>query len=295
MDYLNTFASLMRDTYHEWKDDGAQRLAAALAYYTAFSLAPLLIIVIAVVGFVLDVEVVRAQIISEVQNSVSQDAAQMVDDLIGNAVEPSAGVLSTILGLIALLLGSLGVFSNLQASLDIIWDIEEIRHRSAAWGFVRDKLLSFGMVLVVGFLLFVSLIASIGLSILNTHALDLFPATEFILRILSTAISFSLTTLLFALIYKYLPHAIIQWRDVWIGALVTALLFTLGRTLLSWYLASTGTTSVYGAAGAFVIILLWVYYSAQILLFGAEFTQVFARKYGSKIVGSGFVEVENAE
>lgn len=289
MKHLKTVFNLLKETFTEWNEDGAPRLAAALAYYTAFSLAPLLLIVIAIVGFVADAETARAEIIQTVRAEISEDAAGMVAELLENTAQPTTGVISTIIGVVTLLLGALGAFGNLQVALDIIWDVHEQKKPSTGGivgtvvGVVKDKLLSFGMLLLIGFLLLVSLVIGTMLAALDNWLLARWPALTFLLQILSIAISFGVTTILFAMIYKFLPHVKLQWRDVLVGAAFTALLFTIGRTLLGQYLGNSAGASAYGVAGAFVVILLWINYSAQILLFGAEFTQVYARRRNPNI------------
>jgi membrane protein len=262
-------------------------LAAALAYYTAFAIAPLIILVVAIVGLIVSQDTVQTQILDQIQATVGPDAADLVRGLITDASEPGQGIFSTIVSVVALLFGALGVFEHLQTALDRIWDVEKVETEGGLKGtimnFLKNKLLSFGMLLVIGFLLLVSLILSAGLSVVDGMLASRFPGADVMLRIVSFVLSFGVITLLFMFIFKFLPHAEIQWRDVWIGAAVTALLFTIGRTLLGLYLANTATASTYGAAGALVVVLLWVYYSAQIVLLGAEFTQVFARRYGSRI------------
>lgn len=273
---------VLRTTFTEFNEDNAPRLAAALSYYTAFSIAPLLVITIAIVGLIVSQDTVQNNLVQQISSSVGPDAADLVKSLIENAMKPAEGFFSLILSIVALLLGAVGVFGNLQASLDIIWDIAPEQRPNGIVALIRDKILSFGMLLVVGFLLLVSLVLSTVVSALNVYVLDRLPATEFLAGVVNVGVSFAVTTLLFAMIYKYLPHVKLEWRDVWVGAAVTSLLFTIGRTLLGSYLASSGTASAYGAAGAFVLILLWIYYSSQIVLFGAEFTQVFARRYGTQ-------------
>ncbi|MEQ8671649.1 MAG: YihY/virulence factor BrkB family protein [Aggregatilineales bacterium] len=291
---LKAFFSILKTTYKEWTDDKASRLAAALAYHTAFSIAPLLVIIIGIIGIVVNENTVRADIINNVRAELGVDAAQLVESLIETkSLSSGAGIVSTIIGFGALLLGATGVFSNLQGALDTIWNVDEIKPSGGIKGMVKDKLLSFGMLLIIGFLLLVSLVLSTILSAVTGYVSGLVPATQIILELISFSMSVGIITLLFALIYKYLPHVDIEWRDVFVGAAVTSLLFTIGKTLLSIYLARSSTASLYGAAGAFVLILLWVYYSAQIILFGAEFTQVFARQYGSKIVPEGYKHEEN--
>lgn len=278
---LRVVFDLLKTTFQEFNEDNAPRLAAALSYYTAFSIAPLLVITIAIVGLIVNQDTVRVEIIKQVQLAVGTDAATLVESLITNAMKPAEGIFSILLSIVALLLGAVGAFGNLQASLDIIWDIPPDQRPTGIIALVRDKILSFGMILIVGFLLLVSLVLSTVLAALNAYVLHLLPAAEVFAGLLNIVVSFAVTTALFALIYKYLPHVKLAWRDVLIGAAVTSLLFTIGRTLLGSYLASSGTASAYGAAGAFVLILLWIYYSSQIVLFGAEFTQVYARRYGS--------------
>lgn len=285
MKLIKTIFSMLKETFDEWNEDGAPRLAAALAYYTAFSIAPLLLLLIAMVGLIADQATAREQIITTVQSSISPEAAGIVGDLIDNAQKPTTGIISTIVGVVTLILGAIGVFSNLQTALDIIWDVDEDKTKKSTGirGIVRDKLLSFGMIFVIGFLLLVSLVIGTAVSALDNYLLTRWPALAFLMQILSFAISFGVTALLFAMIYKFLPHVRIAWRDVIVGASFTSLLFTIGRTLLAQYLGNSATTSAYGVAGAFVVILLWVNYSAQILLFGAEFTQVYARRRNPNI------------
>jgi membrane protein len=281
MKILREIFDLLKTTFQEWNADGAPRLAAALSYYTAFSIAPLLVILIAILSFIVNQDTVRSEILTQVQASVGAEAAEQVKSLIDNAAKPSDGLISLVLGVVGVLLGAIGVFGNLQMALDIIWNAPVENRPSGIVALIKDKILSFGMLLVVGFLLLVSLVASTLLSVLNTHVISLLPAAEIFAGVLNIGLSFAMTTVLFAMIYKYLPHVRLTWRDVLVGAAVTSLLFTIGRTLLGSYLGSSSTASAFGAAGAFVLILLWVYYSSQIILFGAEFTQVFARRYGS--------------
>lgn len=288
MSRVKAFIDLIRETVTDWMKDGAPMLAAALAYYTAFAIAPLIILVIAIAGVVVSQDTVQTQILDQIQATVGADAADLVRGLIADASEPGQGIFSTIVSVVALLFGALGVFEHLQTALDRIWDVEPVKTeggiKSSVVNFVKNKLLSFGMILVIGFLLLVSLVLSTALSVVDGMLMSRFPGGDVLLRVVSFALSFGVITLLFMFIYKFLPHAEIQWRDVWIGAAVTALLFTIGRTVLGLYLANTATASTYGAAGALVVVLLWVYYSAQIVLLGAEFTQVYARHYGSRIM-----------
>lgn len=291
---LRQIFDIAKQTFTEWNEDGAPMLAAALAYYTAFSIAPLLIVVLGIVGLVTDQQSVQAEITAQIETTIGQDAAGVVSDLIDNTAKPGQGIVSSLLGLGALLLGALGVFNNLQTSLDRIWDVEHVEREGGIKGFVRDKLLSFGMLLVIGFLLLVSLILSAALSFVDGYLVGLLPGWSVLLRLISLVVSLGVTTVLFMFIFKFLPHIEIAWRDVALGAAVTAVLFTIGRTALGLYLGNTAPQSTYGAAGGFVLILLWVYYSAQILLLGAEFTQVYARRRSRPTVPQSYTEMTEA-
>ncbi len=284
MDRLKTFFSLLRQTFAEWNEDHAPRLAAALAYYTAFSIAPLLVVVIGIVGIIVSQNTVQSQILNEVQRSVGPDAAKMVGELITNASKPAEGLLATILGIVTLLLGAGGAFGQLQDALNTIWDVDPSstgKQNSGVIFQIQNKFLSFGMVLVVGFLLLVSLVINAVIAAVSTYVVNLLPSVEFLLSLVNLVISLIVITAMFAMLYKFLPKIKLEWRDVIVGAAMTSALFTIGRFLLGWYLGRSGTASAYGAAGSFVLILLWIYYSAQIVLFGAEFTQVYARRHGS--------------
>ncbi len=282
MEKLKTAFRLLKETFDEWSEDKAPRLAAALAYYTAFSIAPLLVIIIAVAGLAFGQEAARGQIVSQVQGAIGQESAQVLEEIIANAYQPDVGIFATIIGIVTLVLGAAGFFGQLQDALNTIWEVAPKPGQSIL-AMIRQRFISFTMVLGIGFLLLVSLVLSTALSAASNFVNGFLPQTEFIAQLINFVISFGAITLLFAMIYKILPDVEIAWRDVWVGAAMTALLFTIGRFLLSLYLGNTGTSSAYGAAGSFVVLLLWIYYSAQILLFGAEFTQVYARHYGSRI------------
>ena len=277
---------ILKRTYQDWKEDHASRLAASLAYYTIFSLAPLLVIAIAIAGFIWRHEDVEAQIMAQSQSLVGVDGATFIADLIRSASNPTEGVLATIIGIVTLLFGALGVFNELHNALNVIWEVKEEKTE----GFLQavkkaliDRFLSFTMVLVIGFLLLVSLVISAGLSATQELVGNTFPIPEFFLQIINLIISIGVITLLFALIYKYLPDTEIPWRYVWLGAFVTAILFSLGKLAIGIYLGNSAIASSFGAAGSLVLLLVWIYYSAQILFFGAEFTQAYANKYGQKI------------
>lgn len=275
--------ALVRDTYQEWQADKVPRLAAALAYYTIFSIAPLLIVVIAVAGFAFGTEAVTGRLYGDIQGLVGEDAALTIQEIIANSSRPSDNMLATIIGVVTLLLGAGGVFGQLQEALNTVWGVEP-KPGQGILEIVKDRFFSFTMVLGVGFLLLVSLVISTVISAVNTFAASLLPGSEFLFQILNQVISFVVITFLFGMIYKVLPDVKIEWRDVWVGAAITALLFTIGKFLIGLYLGNSSISSTYGAAGSFAVILVWIFYSAQILLFGAEFTQVYAKRYGSRIV-----------
>lgn len=274
---------LVKDTFSEWSEDKVPRLAAALAYYTAFALAPLLLIAIAVAGLVFGREAATNQIGQQLAGLLGPSAAESVNTMVAAAgANQGGGLLASIIGVVTLLFAASGVFGELQDSLNTIWEVQP-RPDQGLMATIKQRFFSFAMVLGVGFLLLVSLVLSAALGALGGIVPSDQANQSLIWKAINFVVSFGVTTLLFALIYKVLPDVKIQWRDVWIGALVTALLFTLGKAAIGWYLGRPGTTSTYGAAGSFVALLLWVYYSAQILFFGAEFTQVYAKTYGSQI------------
>ena len=271
---------LLKETFSEWSEDKASRLAAALAYYTIFSIAPLLIIAIAVAGLAFGQEAARGQLDRQIQGLVGQQSAELIQTMVESASKPTSGIIATVIAIATILFGASGLFGQLQDALNTIWEVEPKPGRGIL-GIIKDRFLSFTMVLGIGFLLLVSLVLSALLSALDPYLTDLLPGSIYLLQILNFVISFGVITLLFAMIYKILPDVKIAWSDVWIGAAVTSLLFALGKFLIGLYLGNSSAGSAYGAAGSLVILLLWIYYSAQILLFGAEFTQVYAKKYGS--------------
>lgn len=277
-----TAIKLIQETIAEWNEDKASRLAAALAYYTIFSLAPLLIIAIAIAGSVFGETAAQNQIVGQIQGLVGHEAAQVIQTMILNASRPGAGTIASIVGVITLLFGASGLFGQLQDALNTIWEVTPRPDRGVV-GVIRDRFWSFTMVLGTGFLLLVSLILSAVLTGVATYLQSLVPEFVQVWQIVNLIVSFAVVTFLFALIYKVIPDAKIAWNDVWIGAIVTSLLFSIGRYVIGLYLGSSAIGSAYGAAGSLVILLVWVYYSAQILLLGAEFTQVYARRFGSRI------------
>jgi membrane protein len=275
--------NLIQETFKEWSEDKASRLAAALSYYTIFSIAPLLMIAIALAGLVFGREAATNQVVGEIRGLVGEDGAQVIQTILQNASKTTSGVLATVVGIVTLLIGASGAFGQLQDSLNTIWEVKPREGRGIK-GILRDRFLSFSMVLVIGFLLLVSLVLSAVLSGIGKYLAEVLPMSSVVLQAINFGISLGVTSLLFALIFKVLPDAYIRWRDVWVGSVVTALLFSLGRFLIGLYLGRSSVSSAYGAAGSLVVVLLWIYYSAQILFLGAEFTQVYASKFGKSII-----------
>ena len=273
---------LLKEAFQEWQDDKASLLAAALAYYTVFSITPLLVIAIAIAGTVFGQDTAQGEILEQIKELVGEQGAQAIEVALANADRPQLSSIASIISIIVLLIGASGVFAQLQSALNTVWNVKA-KPNGGIWEFIRKRLLSFGMVLAIGFLLLVSLLLSALLSGIGKLGINLLPGFTPLWQLVNFAISFGFISLLFALIYKYLPDVKIRWKDVWVGAIITALLFTLGKFAIGLYLGKGSLGSAYGAAGSLIIFLAWVFYSAQILLFGAEFTQVYARKYGRKI------------
>lgn len=273
---------LARQTFKEWGEDKVPRLGASLAYYTIFSIAPLLVMAMAIAGLVLDPAEVKTAVLTQMGGLVGADGADLVATIIESAQKPATGMLAAGLGLVTLLLGALGVFGQLQDALNTIWEVKPKPGRGLR-GLIQDRLLSLSMVLVVGFLLLVSLMVSTALAAVGGWVGGLLPESELLLGLVNFGLSFVVIMALFAVMFKYLPDAQIAWRDVWVGAAITALLFTIGKQLIELYLGNASVTSSYGAAGSLVVVLLWVYYSSQIFLLGAEFTQVYANQHGSRV------------
>lgn len=277
-DYLG----LLKQAAAEWQEDEAPRLGAALSYYTIFSLAPILVIAIAIAGLAFGEEAARGQVVTQIQGLVGRDGAEMVQTMLQNANRPGQGILSLIGGSLALLIGATGAFLELQNALDTVWDVKRTKS-GGIWQTIKERVHAFGLVLGVGFLLLVSLIVSAALAGFGDLIDRVLGMPAIALQVLNLAISLAVLTLGFALMYRFIPDVKIAWRDVWVGAAVTAVLFTIGKVLIGLYLGQSSTASAYGAAGSFVVLLVWIYYSAQIVLFGAEVTQVYAERYGSRI------------
>ena len=255
---------------------------AALAFYTIFAIAPLFVIVLWIAGIWFGQEAARRELFSQVSGLVGTDGGKAIQSLLSAAQKPRNGAWATVIALTTLCAGATSVFVRLQTSLNSVWHVRPVPGRGMR-NFIRNRLLSFAFVAGVGFLLLVSLILSAALSGLGKFSFGSPPAQERLWQGINFTVSFGVITLLFAVLFKVLPDAKIAWRDVWIGALITALLFNLGKSLFGLYLGRSSVTSAYGAAGSLVVVLLWVYYSAQILLFGAQFTQIYSNRYGSHL------------
>lgn len=273
--------SVIKETVTQWSDDEAARQAASLALYTLLSIAPMLVIAIAIAGAVFGEEAARGQISQQVGALVGAEAGNAIQALVANARAPSEGILSTIIGLAVLLVGASGVFGELQTALNHIWEVKPKPGRGIK-GFIRDRFFSFSMVMGVAFLLLVSLVVSAALATLSEQYKNLVPFPG-LLQALNIGVALGVSTVLFGLIFKLVPDAKTAWKDVLIGGFVTALLFSIGKVLLAWYVGRSATTSPFGAAGSLVALVVWVYYSAQILFVGAEFTRVYASRIGSRI------------
>jgi len=282
---IKTWGEVFKQSFSEFGEDKATRLSAALAYYSIFSIAPLIIIVISVAGLVFGTKAVSGQLHGQISGIVGDQGAQTIESMISAARKPSHSMIATIIGIVTLLLGASGVFGQLQDALNTIWEVKPKPGRGIL-GVLRDRFLSMAMVLGTGFLLLISMLLSAALSAVTGMMGNVLGMGPVLAEILHNAVAFAVVALLFAMIFKVLPDAQVRWRDVWPGAIFTAVLFTLGKFLLALYLGRAATASAYGAAGSLVIVLLWVYYSSLILFFGAEFTQVFAKKRGSRIVPS---------
>jgi membrane protein len=286
---LATSWKLLKQTGTEWVEDKVPQLSAALAFYTALSIAPLLVISLGIAAAVFGQDAAQGEIQTQMGSLVGDEGAKAIEQMIASADKPAEGITAAILSAVILLFGASGVFGQLQQSLNSIWELQPKPGRGI-WGMIRDRFLSFAMVFGIAFLLLVSLLLSAALASMATVFDRLPDYLHWLGEVIHFVASFAVITLLFAMMYKFLPDVKIGWRDVWLGAVITALLFTIGKFAIGLYLGHSSMASSYGVAGSFVVLLVWVYYSAQILLFGAEFTQVYANSFGSRIVPA-----ENAE
>jgi membrane protein len=283
--WLATSLGLLKQTAQEWIEDKAPQLGAGLAYYTVFSLAPLIVVLLAIVGFLFRNDPAGAwnRLTEQMGYFLDQNAVEMIRGIAQQAAQPEKGVIATIIGIALALFGAGGVFGQLQDALNTIWDVKA-KPGGGIWGFLRSRFLSFAMVAGVCFLLLVSLVLEGLLKGFSHYVQSVIPGGIVLALAVYWVFDLAAIILLFAVIFKYLPDARVQWRDVWIGATLTAVLFAIGKWALGLYLGSGSAASAYGAASSLVSLLLWVYYSSQILLFGAEFTQVYATHAGRGVV-----------
>nr|WP_145546074.1 YihY/virulence factor BrkB family protein [Variovorax boronicumulans] len=272
---------LAKEAVVAWSDDYAPSMGAAISYYTLFSLAPLLVLVIAVAGLAFGAEAVRGQISAQLSALMGPETAQAIEGMVASATVSGSGIWATIASVAVLLVGATSVFSELQAALDRIWHVPESNKPSGIWGLLRARLFSLGLILGLAFLLMVSLAISAGLAAFGSYVGSLLPGQEVLLQVLNTGVALAVTAVLFAMIFKLMPTAKVAWRDVWVGAVVTALLFEVGKLLIGLYLGKSALANSFAGAGALVVLLAWVYYAAQIFLLGAEFTKVYAHAHGS--------------
>lgn len=277
----NGLLSLVKQSINGWVEDRAASMGAALAYYTMFSIAPLLLIVVTVAGFVFGDEAARGAVFVQLAGLIGTSGAEMVEAMLKGAHDSNKALLSAVVSAVTLFIGATTVFAELQTDLDLIWKAQS-RSGGGVWNFIRTRMLSFGLILGIGFLLIVSLVMSAMVSALSSLWGGWFSNTEWLLHTVNFFVWFIIITLLFAMIYKVLPGVKIAWQDVWIGAAVTSLLFAVGKFAIGLYIGKSAISSSFGAAGAFIVLVAWVYYSAQIFLLGAEFTRVYAHRRGSK-------------
>jgi membrane protein len=273
--------ALVKATFSSWLDDYAPSMGAALAYYTLFSIAPLLLIVISTAGLVFGEQAVRGEIFDQLRDLMGDQGAQAVQSLLESVSQPEESVAGTIVGTILLLVGATTVLGELQDAFDRIWRAPA-KEEAGWWKVLRGRLLSFGIILGIGFLLIVSLVFSAALAALGKWWGPYFPGLEVLAASVNFVFSFALMTAMFAMLYKFMPRVKIAWKDVWAGATVTALLFAVGKLLIGLYIGKSAISSGFGAAGSLVVVLVWVYYSAQIFLLGAEFTRIYSHAHGSR-------------
>jgi len=276
------YLQLFKKAWDAFNEDYASSMGAALAYYTTFSLAPVLIVAIAVAGVAFGQEAARGEIVYQLGSLVGTESAKAIQELLKSASAPGKSLLASAIGIVTLIVGATSVFAELQTSLDRIWRAPALKRETGIWALVRARILSFGMVIAIGFLLLVSLAFSAALSAVDKWGGTLFPTWHTLLQFVSMVVGFVITAVLFASAYRILPRVKIAWRDVAVGAIATAALFETGKYLIGLYLGRASVASGFGAAGSFVIVLAWVYYSSQIFLLGAEFTWVYAHSHGSK-------------
>jgi len=284
---IKRFLDLLKETIRSWLSDHAGQAAGALAFFTLFSLAPLLIIAIGIAGIIFGSEAAQQELLDQIRFLAGEQAANLAGGAIEKFGGARKGIWGTVIGTVTLLFGATTVFAQMQSALNRMWNVE-VKPGKPVRGFFRKRLISFGMVLIIGILLVALLLSSAFLSAMGDYIKEYLGRVNLIIRLSDIGISIVIATVLFALIFKFLPDARIRWRDLWAGALLTSFLFTLAKFLIGLYFSRTTIVNAYGAAGSLVVLLIWVYFSAQILFLGAEFTQVYARKYGEGIHPSGY-------
>jgi membrane protein len=286
---------LVRDSGKRFMADNCPRLGAAMAYYTALSLSPLLLAVVGIAGLAYGREAARGGIVEQFRDTIGTQAASFVEQMILKSSEPRHGIIATVVALVVLFFGATGVFGELQSALNSVWKVPGKQSSGGVLTMLKERLLSFSLVCGAAFLLLASLVVSAVLAGIDSHILGWLPGTEWLAQVLSLLVNFALTAALFAMIFKWLPETQLAWKDVWIGAAVTAVLFGVGRFLIGLYLGRAAVGSTYGAAGSLVVLLVWLYYSTQILLLGAELTFVYAQRFGSGVRAANGQLVEPRE
>jgi membrane protein len=287
--------ALARDSVSAWSDDYASSMGAALAYYTLFSLAPLLLLVIAVAGMAYGADAARGAVIGQFSALIGEEGAAAIQALLKSAGHPSRSLIASLVSVVTLVVGATSTFSELQSDLDRIWRAPAANRPAGMLGLLRTRLSSFGLIVSIGFLLLVSLVVSTALTAFAKWYSGWFPGWVVAMALVDQSMSLAFVTALFALMYRILPSVRVAWSDVWRGAFATAVLFTIGKFLIGLYLGTVGVASGFGAAGSIVVLLLWVFYSAQIFLLGAEFTSLYARTHGSHAKGAPQADVRSAD
>jgi membrane protein len=282
--FVGRLWSFVKRTMEEFLADSPFQLAAALSFYTLLSLSPLLLIVVSTAGFIWGEEAVRAQLVNQIEQLIGPAGAETVRMVLTNVAEPGRNLVSLTIGIITALFGATTVFAQLQTSLNQIWNVKAVASRRVVWSLIRTRLLSLALVLAAGFVLLVSLVLSAALAALHGYLSDLMPQGGMLWRGVNLAVSLTVVGLLIGVIYRVLPDVRISWRYVWLGALITAVLFAVGKFLIGLYLGHASIGSAYGAAGSLVVFLVWVYYSSLVLFLGAEITQVYAKWRGAWVV-----------
>jgi membrane protein len=277
---LRAIGHVLKDAGKKFLADEAPRLGAALAFYTALSLSPLLLAVVALAGFIFGEKAARGELVEQLRDTIGQEAATVVEQLVAKSATGSGGVVASVVALVIVIYGASRVFTELQGALNTVWKVPGRKPERGIWNWIKGRLLSFSLVAGTAFLLIVSLVVSAILSSVNEAVTGWLPGMDALAQVANFLLTLLLLILLFAMIFQWLPETDLAWSDVWVGATATALLFSIGKYLIGLYLGKAAVGSAYGAAGAFVVLLVWVYYSTQIVLFGAEITYVYAKRFG---------------